>query len=470
MIARACCSCSLRSASSGSPGGLERARSGWRLQPSSTSPRGMASPSRGRPKPTSRTTSRRSTDSEPLGHEDRRRRHLAASPPRADRKLDIVVSALGPVIVPRTGWSELIQAGTQVDVVEARRAATWLELRDDPRYADLGLDPRETAAILLAEALSAEALRTSSGRLLARGSPRSGVSRRRRGLAGPSAASRPKFVERPRDRERNGCEPDASAAPPGWYFVPRGNARSTRAIHRLLRRIRCPHPCLLPRHPLRVVEPPPRVVHHHRAGRRGWRNQGPVLPLLWHRVELETPALTAAERGLPASTPRPSPRCTLRLAWFGGNSRGSRKQANSRLPAPGRPAKAVRRTLGARRRRAHASWAPAAWPGVVDGRPLTVWSIWTMMVKEVYLSTIVSLSDAKARLSEVVRSVRTRGEDAVITVDGEPAVRLVPVHPGPRALTPAEAAGFRALLSGLARIVRPGTEFDAVDLLGEGRR
>ena len=89
---------------------------------------------------------------------------------------------------------------------------------------------------------------------------------------------------------------------------------------------------------------------------------------------------------------------------------------------------------------------------------------------EVYLSTIVSLSDAKARLSEVVRSVRTRGEDAVITVDGEPAVRLVPVHPGPRALTPAEAAGFRALFSGLTRIVRPGTEFDAVDLVSEGRR
>lgn len=86
------------------------------------------------------------------------------------------------------------------------------------------------------------------------------------------------------------------------------------------------------------------------------------------------------------------------------------------------------------------------------------------------MSTIVSLSDAKARLSEVVRSVRTRGEDAVITVDGEPAVRLVPVHPGPRALTPAETAGFRALLGGLSRIVRPGTEFDAADLVSEGRR
>lgn len=92
------------------------------------------------------------------------------------------------------------------------------------------------------------------------------------------------------------------------------------------------------------------------------------------------------------------------------------------------------------------------------------------MVSEVYVSTLIRLSDAKARLSEVVRSVRTRGEDAVITVDGEPAVRLVAVHPGPRALTPAEVAGFRALLGGLVRIVRPETEFDAVDLVNEGRR
>ena len=94
----------------------------------------------------------------------------------------------------------------------------------------------------------------------------------------------------------------------------------------------------------------------------------------------------------------------------------------------------------------------------------------TILVNEVYVSTIVSLSDAKARLSEVVRLVRTRGEDAVITVDGKPAVRLVPVLAGPRPLTSAEAAGFRALLGGLARIPRPAGEFDAVELVGEGRR
>ncbi|MES2640733.1 MAG: type II toxin-antitoxin system prevent-host-death family antitoxin [Myxococcota bacterium] len=86
------------------------------------------------------------------------------------------------------------------------------------------------------------------------------------------------------------------------------------------------------------------------------------------------------------------------------------------------------------------------------------------------MSTVMTLSDAKARLSELVRGVRTRGEDAVITVDGEPAARLVPVHAGPRSLTPAETAGYRALMASLGRIPRPTSEFDAVELVGEGRR
>jgi antitoxin (DNA-binding transcriptional repressor) of toxin-antitoxin stability system len=70
----------------------------------------------------------------------------------------------------------------------------------------------------------------------------------------------------------------------------------------------------------------------------------------------------------------------------------------------------------------------------------------------------------------VVRGVRTRGEEAVITVDGEPAARVVPVDPGPRSLTAAEAAGYRALMASLARPERPTSEFDAVELIGEGRR
>lgn len=86
------------------------------------------------------------------------------------------------------------------------------------------------------------------------------------------------------------------------------------------------------------------------------------------------------------------------------------------------------------------------------------------------MTTVLTLSDAKARLSEVVRAVRTRGEDAVITVDGEPAVRVVPMAVGPRPLSPAEMAGVRALMASLARIARPDTPFDAVSLLVEGRR
>jgi|LauGreDrversion2_6_1035139.scaffolds.fasta_scaffold137548_2 prevent-host-death family protein len=86
------------------------------------------------------------------------------------------------------------------------------------------------------------------------------------------------------------------------------------------------------------------------------------------------------------------------------------------------------------------------------------------------MSATLTLSDAKARLSEVVRGVRTRGEEAVITVDGEPAARVVPVDPGPRSLTAAEAAGYRALMASLARLERPTSEFNAVELIGEGRR
>ena len=86
------------------------------------------------------------------------------------------------------------------------------------------------------------------------------------------------------------------------------------------------------------------------------------------------------------------------------------------------------------------------------------------------MTTQFTLSDAKARLSEVVREVRSRSEAAVITVDGQPAVRVIPVEAGPRRLTAAEIAAVRALIAGLARIERPSAPFDAVDLVAEGRR
>jgi predicted nucleic acid-binding protein len=60
--------------------------------------------------------------------------------------------------VPRTVWSELIQPGTRPEVVRVLRAAAWITVLEDPSPQDLGLDPGETAAILLAEAVGAEAL------------------------------------------------------------------------------------------------------------------------------------------------------------------------------------------------------------------------------------------------------------------------------------------------------------------------
>jgi prevent-host-death family protein len=85
-------------------------------------------------------------------------------------------------------------------------------------------------------------------------------------------------------------------------------------------------------------------------------------------------------------------------------------------------------------------------------------------------SRSINLSAAKAGLSEVVRTVRRTGEPVVITVDGEPAARIVPIEEEPRRLTAAEIATVRALMDALARIPRPGEPFDAVVAVAEGRR
>ncbi len=82
----------------------------------------------------------------------------------------------------------------------------------------------------------------------------------------------------------------------------------------------------------------------------------------------------------------------------------------------------------------------------------------------------LSLSEVKARLSEVVRDVRASGEETIITVDGRPAARIVPVHAEPRRLTPAEVAIDRALSAAIERLERVSGDFDAVELVGEGRR
>jgi len=86
------------------------------------------------------------------------------------------------------------------------------------------------------------------------------------------------------------------------------------------------------------------------------------------------------------------------------------------------------------------------------------------------MSTQIPLTVAKARLSEIVRTVRRTRDGVTITVDGEPAARIVPTEEGPREMTPHETSTARALFHALARFTRSSEPFDAVDLVREGRR
>jgi prevent-host-death family protein len=86
------------------------------------------------------------------------------------------------------------------------------------------------------------------------------------------------------------------------------------------------------------------------------------------------------------------------------------------------------------------------------------------------VAQFIPLSDAKARLSEVVRTVRRTGQAVVISVDGEPAVRMSPVTTAQTTLTATDIATADALFEALLCMPRaPGT-FDAVELVQDGRR
>ena len=86
------------------------------------------------------------------------------------------------------------------------------------------------------------------------------------------------------------------------------------------------------------------------------------------------------------------------------------------------------------------------------------------------LPVSLPLSDAKARLSEVIRTVRRDREPVVITLDGVPVATLIPFEQPRRDLTAQEVATVRALTEALARIPQPEAPFDAIALIGEGRR
>ncbi len=73
--------------------------------------------------------------------------------------LEVLAAVYGEVVVPAKVWEECVEMRPNAPGVAALREASWLRI--DPRVLpadDLGLDPGETAAIILAEELHADLL------------------------------------------------------------------------------------------------------------------------------------------------------------------------------------------------------------------------------------------------------------------------------------------------------------------------
>ena len=75
------------------------------------------------------------------------------------RLLHILPTLFGDVVVPKAVWDEAVERRPSAPGIESFRQAGWIRVVDDPSpSADLGLDPGETAAILVAESLHADLL------------------------------------------------------------------------------------------------------------------------------------------------------------------------------------------------------------------------------------------------------------------------------------------------------------------------
>jgi predicted nucleic acid-binding protein len=72
------------------------------------------------------------------------------------RLLHILPTLFGDVVVPRAVWDEAVERRPSALGIESLRHAHWIRVVDDPPPVDLGLDPGETAAILVAESLHAD--------------------------------------------------------------------------------------------------------------------------------------------------------------------------------------------------------------------------------------------------------------------------------------------------------------------------
>jgi predicted nucleic acid-binding protein len=73
-------------------------------------------------------------------------------------QLHVVEKLLRSVLVPETVWQELIAPRTPLAARDQIVNATWISRAADPPLLDLGLDAGETAAIFLAEQVTADAL------------------------------------------------------------------------------------------------------------------------------------------------------------------------------------------------------------------------------------------------------------------------------------------------------------------------
>ena len=73
--------------------------------------------------------------------------------------LGVLHVLFGEVVVPRAVWTEVVEQRTAAPGLDAIKRAEWLRVVDREGPAlDLGLDPGETEAILLAESLDADLL------------------------------------------------------------------------------------------------------------------------------------------------------------------------------------------------------------------------------------------------------------------------------------------------------------------------
>jgi len=73
--------------------------------------------------------------------------------------LHVLAALFDDVVVPRAVWHEAVERRPSAPGIDVLRQASWIRVVDDPSPPrDLGLDPGETAAILVAESLHADLL------------------------------------------------------------------------------------------------------------------------------------------------------------------------------------------------------------------------------------------------------------------------------------------------------------------------